>query len=148
MKRNIQTNTTQTNNVRNIGVIAHVDAGKTTVSEKILFFTGKIHKTVEVHEGGATMDSRKSERDHGITISFYYNDPDGNRLEIQAERFATMAEGTEYMKSQAFVENSIGVNFDADEFAARYNAGASAEELFRMPDGPPANIPPEHGIGG
>ena len=84
---------------------------------------------------------------HGITISFYYKDPDGNRIEFQAERFATMAEGTAYIHSDAFVNNSIGVNFDAEDFAARYKAGASDAELFNMPDGPPAAIPPEHGIG-
>ncbi len=60
---------TNPNPRRNIGIIAHVDAGKTTVSEKILFFTGKIHKTIEVHQGGATMDSGNLERKHGITIS-------------------------------------------------------------------------------
>ncbi|MEM1295339.1 MAG: elongation factor G [Verrucomicrobiota bacterium] len=61
--------TTKRHLLRNIDIIAHVDAGKTTVSEKILYFTGKIHKTIEVHEGGATMDSHNLERKHGITIS-------------------------------------------------------------------------------
>ena len=84
---------------------------------------------------------------HGITISFYYQDPDGNRIEFQAERFDTMAEGSAYMRSDAFVNNSIGVNFNAEEFAARYKAGASKTDLFTMPEGPPATIPPEHGIG-
>ena len=84
---------------------------------------------------------------HGITISFYYQDPDGNRIEFQAERFASMTEGRAYMHSEEFINNSIGVNFDAENFAARYKAGVSHEELFSMPPGPPADIPPEHGIG-
>jgi len=56
-------------NTRNIGIIAHIDAGKTTVSERILFYTGKKHKIGEVHEGAAEMDWMDQERERGITIT-------------------------------------------------------------------------------
>src|SRR3989339_1385112 len=55
--------------VRNIGIIAHIDAGKTTVSERILFYTGKKHKIGEVHEGKAEMDWMEQEQERGITIT-------------------------------------------------------------------------------
>jgi elongation factor G len=55
--------------VRNIGVIAHIDAGKTTVSERFLYYTGLTHKIGEVHDGEAVMDFRPDERERGITIS-------------------------------------------------------------------------------
>jgi len=55
--------------VRNIGIMAHVDAGKTTVSERILFCTGKTHKMGEVHEGSATMDWMVQEKERGITVT-------------------------------------------------------------------------------
>lgn len=55
--------------VRNIGIAAHIDAGKTTTSERILFFTGVSHKIGEVHEGAATMDWMEQERERGITIT-------------------------------------------------------------------------------
>lgn len=54
---------------RNIGIIAHIDAGKTTTSERILFYTGKKHKIGEVHEGAAEMDWMEQERERGITIT-------------------------------------------------------------------------------
>ena len=54
---------------RNIGIMAHIDAGKTTTSERILFYTGKTHKLGEVHEGGATMDWMVQEQERGITIT-------------------------------------------------------------------------------
>ena len=55
--------------IRNIGVIAHIDAGKTTVSERILYYTGKTYKIGEVHEGTAVMDWMEQERERGITIT-------------------------------------------------------------------------------
>jgi elongation factor G len=55
--------------VRNIGIMAHIDAGKTTLTERILFYTGRTHKIGEVHDGGATMDWMEQEKERGITIT-------------------------------------------------------------------------------
>ena len=67
--------------IRNIGIIAHIDAGKTTTSERILYYTGKTHKIGEVHEGAATMDWMEQEQERGITITAaattcYWKTPD------------------------------------------------------------------------
>ncbi len=69
---------------RNIGIMAHIDAGKTTTTERILFYTGKTHKLGEVHDGGATMDWMEQEQERGITITSaattcYWK---GNRINI------------------------------------------------------------------
>ncbi len=55
--------------IRNIGIIAHIDAGKTTVTERMLYYTGKVHKMGEVHDGEATMDWMEEEKERGITIT-------------------------------------------------------------------------------
>ena len=56
-------------NVRNIGIISHIDAGKTTTTERILFYSGVIHRMGEVHDGNAVMDWMQQERERGITIT-------------------------------------------------------------------------------
>src|SRR5580700_2850352 len=59
----------QLDQIRNIGIMAHIDAGKTTVTERILFYTGVSHKIGEVHEGTTVMDWMDQERERGITIT-------------------------------------------------------------------------------
>ncbi|MCQ2795178.1 MAG: elongation factor G [Bacilli bacterium] len=69
---------------RNIGIMAHIDAGKTTTTERILYFTGKIHKIGEVHDGAATMDWMEQEQERGITITSAATTAtwNGNRINI------------------------------------------------------------------
>src|SRR6267154_1329767 len=61
--------TTPLDKVRNIGIMAHIDAGKTTTTERILYYTGRTYKLGEVHDGTATMDWMEQEQERGITIT-------------------------------------------------------------------------------
>ena len=60
---------TSLNHLRNIGIMAHIDAGKTTTTERVLYYTGRLHSVGEVHDGGATMDWMEQEQERGITIT-------------------------------------------------------------------------------
>ena len=71
--------TTDLTDYRNIGIMAHIDAGKTTTTERILYYTGVSHKIGEVHDGAATLDWKEQEKDRGITITsadttWFWND--------------------------------------------------------------------------
>ena len=66
---------------------------------------------------------------HGPTTSMYFRDPDGNRIELQVDNFATAEEGTAWMKSPAFDQNPIGVEYDPDDLLARYKSGVPTAEL-------------------
>jgi catechol-2,3-dioxygenase len=66
---------------------------------------------------------------HGPTTSMYYVDPDGNRVELQIDNFATAAEGEAWMRSPAFEQNPIGVEYDPDELVRKFRAGVPVAEL-------------------
>lgn len=69
---------------------------------------------------------------HGLTTSLYYEDPDGTRIEFQVENFPTSQALNDYMHSDAFAENPIGVGFDPDKLLARYENGDPLEELVAL----------------
>lgn len=82
---------------------------------------------------------------HGTTLSLYYRDPDGNRMEFQVDH-GTVEDATAYMASDVFASNPIGIVYDPDALLARYEAGASEEQLMMIPPGEPSAIPAEHGL--
>lgn len=78
---------------------------------------------------------------HGVTVSLYYRDPEGNRIELQVDAFTTMTEGKAYMRSEAFSTNPIGVIFDPEDLLRRFKAGETAESLLRLPQLPAGKTP-------
>ena len=79
---------TPLNRYRNVGIMAHIDAGKTTTTERILYYTGVSHKIGEVHDGAATMDWMEQEQERGITITSaattcFWKGMDGTRPEYR-----------------------------------------------------------------
>ncbi|TPX12537.1 uncharacterized protein E0L32_000714 [Thyridium curvatum] len=78
---------------------------------------------------------------HGPTTSIYYKDPDGNMIETQVDNYEDAESATEFMKSKAFAENPIGVDFDPEDFIKRLSAGESESELQRRVEIGPRALP-------
>lgn len=78
---------------------------------------------------------------HGVTMSLYYQDPDRNRVELQADSFESSSEANDLMASEAFSLNPIGVMFDPDDLLERHRAGVPDDELRVWPD-PPQPVDP------
>jgi catechol 2,3-dioxygenase-like lactoylglutathione lyase family enzyme len=83
---------------------------------------------------------------HGVTLSFYYKDPDGNRMEFQVDCFATVEESNAYMLDDAFAANPVGVVIDPELLLAQYRSGIPVETLMVPPPGPVSAIPDAHGL--
>jgi catechol 2,3-dioxygenase-like lactoylglutathione lyase family enzyme len=83
---------------------------------------------------------------HGLTLSMYYRDPDGNRMEFQVDCCADAAEAHAFMHGAAFAANPVGVEVDFDELLTRYRCDVPAETLLALPEGSPSPIPHEHGL--
>ena len=78
---------------------------------------------------------------HGVTTSMYYRDPDNNRVELQIDNFATVAELDGYFQSPAFAANPVGVTYDPEQLARDYEAGVPIADLVRIPPLPEGKSP-------
>src|SRR5258706_9723455 len=83
---------------------------------------------------------------HGVTLSMYYQDPDGNRMEFQVDCCANAEDAHTFMHSDAFAANPVGVDIDADVLLAQYRSGVPTEILMAQPEGAISSIPHEHGL--
>ena len=83
---------------------------------------------------------------HGLTLSAYYRDPDGNRMEFQVDCCANAEEAHAYMHSDAFAANPIGVDVDFDSLLEQFQSGAPMESLLVQPAGPVTQVPTAHGL--
>jgi len=114
---------------RNIGIMAHIDAGKTTTTERILFYTGRVHKIGEVHEGSATMDWMEQEQERGITITSaattcFWRDHRINIIDTPGHVDFTV----EVERSLRVLDGAIGV------FSAKEGVEPQSETVWRQAD--------------
>lgn len=117
-------------NTRNIGIMAHIDAGKTTTTERVLFYTGRVHKIGEVHEGAATMDWMKQEQDRGITITSAATTAQwkGHRINI-IDTPGHVDFTVEVERSLRVLDGAVGV------FCAKGGVEPQSETVWRQADG-------------
>lgn len=117
-------------NVRNIGIMAHIDAGKTTCTERILYYSGRVHRIGEVHEGAATMDFMEQEQERGITISsaattVYWKDSKINIIDTPGHVDFTV----EVERSLRVLDGSVAV------FSAVDGVQPQSETVWRQAEG-------------
>ena len=115
--------------LRNVGIMAHIDAGKTTTTERILYYTGKTHKIGEVHEGEATMDWMAQEQERGITITSaattcFWKDHQINIIDTPGHVDFT----AEVERSLKVLDGSVAV------FSAREGVQPQSEKVWRQAD--------------
>ena len=120
---------TKIEQIRNIGIMAHIDAGKTTVTERILYYTGRSHKIGEVHDGEATMDWMTDEQERGITITSAVTTCEWNKKQIQIIDTPGHVDFTiEVERSLRVLDGAIGV------FCAVGGVQPQSETVWRQAD--------------
>ncbi len=125
----IEMKKTKTAQIRNIGIIAHIDAGKTTVTERILYYTGKSHKMGEVHDGEAVMDWMPDEQERGITITSAVTTCQWKNFDIQIIDTPGHVDFTiEVERSLRVLDGAIGV------FCAVGGVEPQSETVWRQAD--------------